>query len=76
MASGTYMFGDGVQLVTYIPGSDAIYSAWTHLALTYDGTSFLAYLNGRLDAGGSTTIVPNNVSPIPNRVGSTRRRLE
>jgi Concanavalin A-like lectin/glucanases superfamily/Immunoglobulin domain/Immunoglobulin I-set domain len=64
-----YFFGDGVdQRVFYLPGiSDAIYNQWTHLAITYDGNVFSAYVNGSLDAVTGPDIVPNNVAPF--RIG-------
>jgi hypothetical protein len=63
-----YFFGDGVdQVVYYISGSDAIYSAWTHLAITYDGSTFTGYVNGTLDAAAAVSLVPNNVAPF--RIG-------
>ena len=63
-----YFSGDGVNsYVLYIPGSDAIYSKWTYLAATYDGTNFIGYLNGRFDSGVNTVTGANNVAPF--RIG-------
>jgi hypothetical protein len=63
-----YMFGDGQSTsITYITGSDAIYTNWTHLAVTYDGTNYIGYLNGVFDAGATAPVIPNNVAPF--RIG-------
>ncbi|MSU62812.1 MAG: hypothetical protein EXS31_10515 [Pedosphaera sp.] len=63
-----YMFGDGSNPAVFVvDGSDAIYGKWTHLAITYDGIDFSAYLNGDLDAILSPFFVPNNVAPL--RIG-------
>ncbi|MBI3416523.1 MAG: immunoglobulin domain-containing protein [Verrucomicrobia bacterium] len=63
-----YMFGDGVDNpILVVDGSDAIYGAWTHLILTFDGSNFKAYLNGKLDALANVAIVPNNIAPF--RIG-------
>ncbi len=63
-----YLFGDGVDRVMYFfPGGDAIYGKWVHIAATFDGTNYLGYVNGKLDAGANIPIVPNNVAPL--RIG-------
>lgn len=63
-----YIFGDGVtSFVFVLTGSDAIYSEWVHLAITYDGVTFTGYLNGRLDGAADVGLVPNNVAPF--RIG-------
>src|SRR5207237_9970405 len=63
-----YIFGDGVtSIVFFLPGSDAIYSEWVHLAITYDGATYRGYLNGSLDTAAGVLLVPNNVAPF--RIG-------
>jgi hypothetical protein len=63
-----YIFGNGVDRVVYVVnGSDAIYGAWTHLAVTYDGGTYTGYLNGTFDVSAQTPIKPNNVAPL--RIG-------
>ena len=63
-----YLLGNGVdQVVYYIDGSDALYTQWVHLAITYDGYAFFGYVNGQPDAAIGTDIVPNNVAPL--RIG-------
>ncbi len=63
-----YLFGNGSDPVVFVvEGTDAIYGKWTHLAITYDGIDFSAYLNGKLDGILSPPFVPNNVAPL--RIG-------
>lgn len=63
-----YMWGDGSSTaVLYIDGSDVVYGQWSHLAVTYDGTFYTAYLNGNRDFRANPTVIPNNVAPF--RIG-------
>ncbi len=45
-------------------------NAWTHVAVTYDGTSLRHYINGALDRSTSISCAVSNTNSAPIRIGS------
>jgi hypothetical protein len=58
---------EGAQRVS---NSSAPLNAWTHVAITYDGSAIRHYLNGALDRTTSVTCSVSNTNSRPIRIGA------
>jgi len=53
-----------------VGGPAVVLNAWTHLVVSYDGTTARLYVNGALAASAAVAFAPNTSSPL--RLGAGR----
>jgi hypothetical protein len=62
--------GDGSHVEPSAVGPVRVLNAWTHLAVTYDGSTLRLYVNGTQAASTATTFYAGNSSPVAFEIGA------